>query len=150
QNTGTTSASQAVKLTNTGGALLTIQGIGMYGVNFGDFAQTNDCGLSIAAGATCTISMTFTPAAAGSRSAQIEVADNAPGDPQGIVLSGTGIGPVANLSSTSLAFGLENTGVTSSAQSVTLSNASASPLSISSISIGGTSPGGFTQTSTCG
>jgi hypothetical protein len=150
QNTGTTSAMQRVTLSNTGGALLTIQGIGMYGQDFGDFAQTNTCGLSVAAGKSCTISVTFTPTAAGARSADIEVADNAPGDPQGISLTGTGVGPDANLSTTSLPFGLGVVGVVSAPQNVTLSNPSASPLTVSSIAIGGFTPQDFTQTNNCG
>ncbi len=61
QNVGTTSAAQSVTLNNTGTAALTITSIGVTGTNAGDFAQTNTCGASVAAGGNCSISVTFTP-----------------------------------------------------------------------------------------
>jgi len=90
QNVGATSAAQTVTLTNSGTASLTITGITLTGSNAADFAQTNNCGSSVAAGAHCTINVTFTPAAAGNLTASVSVADNASGSPQTIALSGTG------------------------------------------------------------
>src|SRR5438876_470796 len=58
---GTASAAQTIKLTNTGNASLAISSIAVSGANAGDFAETNTCGSSVAAGAACTISVTFTP-----------------------------------------------------------------------------------------
>ncbi len=55
QNIGTTSAGQNVTLTNTGSAALSISSIAVTGSNNGDFAQTNSCGSSLAAGANCTL-----------------------------------------------------------------------------------------------
>ena len=57
-----------------------------------DFAQSNTCGTSVNAGATCTISATFAPGATGTRTATITVNDNAPGAPHSVALSGVGIG----------------------------------------------------------
>jgi VCBS repeat protein/centrosomal CEP192-like protein len=88
--TGTTSAAQSVTLTNTGSAQLTISGISITGANKGDFAQTNNCGSSLAASAACQISVTFTPTGMGARSAAISVSDNATGSPQMVALAGTG------------------------------------------------------------
>jgi hypothetical protein len=48
---GTTSNVQMVSLSNTGTATLTIASITITGANAGDFAQTNACGGSVAAGA---------------------------------------------------------------------------------------------------
>jgi hypothetical protein len=81
-----TSAPQTVTLTNGGAAALTLTGI----TAGGDFAQTNACGSSLAAGASCTIQVTFTPTAAGARSGALVVADNAAGSPQSVALAGTG------------------------------------------------------------
>jgi hypothetical protein len=53
-----------------------------------DFAETNTCGTSVAAGAHCSISVTFKPTAAGSRSATVAITDNAAGSPQSIILDG--------------------------------------------------------------
>jgi len=60
------------------------------GANPKDFAQVNNCGTSIAAGASCFIGVTFTPSAKGSRSASVSVSDNGGGSPQQVPLAGTG------------------------------------------------------------
>src|SRR5206468_8395775 len=53
QNVGTTSAAQAVTLSNPSGAALTITSVGFTGTNPGDFGQTNNCPSNLATGATC-------------------------------------------------------------------------------------------------
>ena len=81
-----TSAPQNVTLSNPGDSTLTITSISVDG----DFAQTNNCGASVAAGAGCTINVTLTPTAGSSRSGTLTIADNAAGTPQAVALSGTG------------------------------------------------------------
>jgi len=93
QNTGTTSIPLSVELGNDGNALLSISSITISGTNATDFAQTNNCGSSVAPGSPCNISVTFTPSAAGSRTASISISDNASGSPQTISLNGTGVAP---------------------------------------------------------
>jgi hypothetical protein len=90
QAVGTASAAQSVTLSVSGPVALTIYGITIAGSNPGDFAQTNTCGSTVAAGANCTINVTFMPTAAGARSASLIVSDNASGSPQTLSLSGTG------------------------------------------------------------
>ena len=125
-------------LVNAGNATLSISGITIGGTNPGDFAQTNSCSSSLAAGASCAISVTFTPPTTGSRSASLSVIDNATGSPQTVSLTGTGaLGPLASLSPTTLAFGVQAWATTSAPQIVTLSNTGTSPLSISGITING-------------
>ena len=94
QTAGTTSAGQVVTLRNTGSGALSITGITITGTNPTEFSQTNNCGTSLAAGSSCAISVTFTPASAASYSAALSIADNAPGSPQTAGLSGTGIAVV--------------------------------------------------------
>jgi hypothetical protein len=86
ENVGSTSAPQSVTLTNNGNVALTITGIS----TSGDFAETNNCGTSVSPGGSCQISVTFTPTATGNRTGVVSVADNAPGTPQTIALSGEG------------------------------------------------------------
>ena len=93
QNVGTTSATAAVKLTNTGTVPLNISSIAVTGANAGDFAQTNNCPGSLASNASCTITTTFTPTATGSRSASVTFTDNAADSPENEALSGTGTSP---------------------------------------------------------
>jgi hypothetical protein len=87
---GTTSAPQSATLNNPGGATLTIGGIQLAGAAANDYAETNTCGTSLAAGASCTITVTFTPSAAGVRNATVNVTDNASGSPQKLALLGQG------------------------------------------------------------
>ncbi len=97
--TGGTSASQTATLSNTGNAALTIASIAIAGANPSDFVQTNNCASSLAAGSSCSIYVTFTPASAASFSANLTVADNAAGSPQSTLLSGTGTASDYNISS---------------------------------------------------
>jgi trimeric autotransporter adhesin len=90
---GTTSAGQTFTVMNTSiAASLTVSSVTITGTNAGDFKQTNNC-TTVAAGASCTITVTFVPTAAGARSATLSVADNATGSPQTETLSGTAVVP---------------------------------------------------------
>jgi VCBS repeat protein/centrosomal CEP192-like protein len=93
QNQGNTSPAQSVTLTNAGNAALSITGISVAGTNPGDFRQTNSCGSSVVAGGNCSIGVTFSPTATGSRSATLSIGDNANGSPQLVNLAGTGVPP---------------------------------------------------------
>ena len=90
QKVGTSSASVTVKLTNEGTVPLSITQISITGVNATDFSQSNNCGAGIAAGATCSISVTFTPLATGVRTAAVSISDNGGASPQTVSLTGTG------------------------------------------------------------
>lgn len=57
----------------------------------GDFAETDTCGSSLAAGASCAISVTFTPVAAGAASGTLTITDDAPGSPHTVALTGIGV-----------------------------------------------------------
>jgi len=149
QRVGTASAAQQATLTNSGNAALSISSIAVTGTNAGDYGQTNTCPASLAAGASCTISVTFTPSATGSRTASVTVTDNAAGSPHSVALSGTGTQPAVTLTPTSVSFASQVVGTTSAAQTVTVRNSGAAPLAISSILLGGTNAGDFAQTNNC-
>ncbi|TMC03630.1 MAG: choice-of-anchor D domain-containing protein, partial [Chloroflexi bacterium] len=151
QLVGTTSASQSSTLRNSGTASLTIASITVVGANAGEFGQTNDCPVSLAANATCTITVTFSPSATGSRAATVQISDNAVGSPHALTLSGTGATPVpaVTLSPTSLAFGSQLVGTTSASQSSTLKNTGTGPMTITSIGLTGANAGDFGQSNSC-
>ena len=142
QNVNTTSAAQSVTLTNSGTGALTITSI----VASAPYAQTNTCGASLAAGANCSISVTFTPTVTGSQPGTITVTDNATGSPQTVNLTGTGAASSVSFAPTSLAFGNQNLNTTSAAQTVTLTNSGTAALNITSIAA--SAP--YAQTNTCG
>jgi hypothetical protein len=141
QLVGTSSSPQNLTLSNTGTATLKITSIAVTG----DFSQTNTCGSSVAAGAFCTISVTFKPTGSGQRTGTVTVTDNASPTTQTASLTGTGAGPGATLSPASLTFATQAVGTNSSAQTVTLKNTGTAVLTISSITISGD----FSQTHTC-
>lgn len=92
QYVGMGSSSQSVTLTNTEGVALTITSIAITGAQASDFSQTNNCGSSLTAGGSCTVNVTFTPAAAGNRAAALTFTNNAINTPQSVALTGTGLG----------------------------------------------------------
>jgi len=89
--TGVTSPVKTVTLKNVGTTALTITSIAVTGTEAGDFPETaTTCGSSLAAAASCTVSVTFKPTTTGARSANLTFTDNASGSPQQVSLSGTG------------------------------------------------------------
>jgi hypothetical protein len=79
QPVGTTTAKQSETLTNTGSQELIINSVATIGTDAMDFNQSGGCGSSLAAGANCTLFMTFTPSFTGPRSASISIDDNSTG-----------------------------------------------------------------------
>jgi 6-phosphogluconolactonase (cycloisomerase 2 family) len=94
---GDSSLPKNITLTNSGLATLTFSGAGisLMGTNPGDFTQSNNCGASVAAAASCTITVTFKPTATGTRTATLNIPDNALDSPQQLSLSGSGDAPFA-------------------------------------------------------
>jgi hypothetical protein len=140
QLVATTSAPQTTILTDSGTLALQISGINISG----DFVQTNNCPASLNPGASCSISVTFTPAATGTRSGVLTVSSN--GGAASASLSGTGTAPIPVFSLTALNFG--NQRVSSAAtQALTLTNNGNGAFNNSGIAI--TGAGDFTQTNNC-
>jgi phospholipase C len=145
----TSSASQNVTLMNTGSATLNITSITVTGANAKDFSQTNTCGTTVAAGGSCSISVTFRPVAKNARTAAISISDNASGSPQAAVLTGTGT--IVQFSASALTFAAQAVGTTSPSQTVTITNKSTSnSIDKIVISLTGSNPGDFAQTNNCG
>lgn len=146
---GTTAAAQTVTVKNTGTVALSGT-ISITGTNAADFAETNTCGTSLAGGASCTVSVTFTPTAVGSFTASLSGTAGNVTYPA-VSLSGNGIsGAAATLApSASQDMGTVAYGAHAS-QAVTLSNGGTGSLSITSINLSGTAAADFTQTNTCG
>jgi Beta-propeller repeat/Abnormal spindle-like microcephaly-assoc'd, ASPM-SPD-2-Hydin len=145
---GTSSNALKVTVTNQGAGTLTINKIYIGGLDPNDFAETNDCGASLAAGAKCLISVTFTPTDKNLRKAALGISDSDAASPQAIALSGQGT--VVSLSAKVLAFGKQPVGTTSAPQSVTLTNTGSTQLNFTGIAISGTNKADFSQTNTCG
>ena len=147
QPVNTTSGPQTVVLSNSGTATLNIATITVTGVNSGDFAQTNNCGVAVPAGGNCAIEITFSPTASGTRLAAIALADDAGSGLQSVGLSGAaGLAPWVTVSPVSLSFPDTKVGVTSAPLTVTLTNSGSATLLISSIA----TTGDFAKSDACG
>ncbi|HEY3871762.1 MAG TPA: choice-of-anchor D domain-containing protein [Actinocrinis sp.] len=89
---GTADPTQTVTVSNTGTSAATVSGVSAGG----DFSETNNCS-SLAVNATCTVTVGFTPTAAGTRTGTLTITSNANNSPTTAALSGTGIGSTTNL-----------------------------------------------------
>jgi hypothetical protein len=87
---GTSSASKVVTFKNAGSTALPISSVTIQGADPRDFTQTNTCGTSVAAGASCKFTVIFTPTATGTRTATLNIGDTDPTGPQMVTLTGTG------------------------------------------------------------
>jgi ASPM-SPD-2-Hydin domain-containing protein/beta-propeller repeat-containing protein len=143
QPVGAMSTPQTFTLTNNTSATVTFTTIAAVGVSPAantDFAVASDaCSPSVAAGAQCTVTVTFTPAAAGLRTGTLVFTDSDVNSPQNVSLSGTGSAsaPGVGLAPTSLAFGNQVLNTTSAAKTVTLTNTGTAALTINSIAASG-------------
>jgi len=97
QAVSSTSAAMSVTVMNNSKAAVNFTGFTTSGPDAEDFAvplPNSSTGCSptgtLAAGASCTINVLFTPQANGARTATLLIADNATGSPQMVALSGTG------------------------------------------------------------
>ena len=85
---GSTTAAQSVTVTDTGTAAASISSVGAGA----GFAETSTCGSSLAAGASCTVAVSFTPTTSGAASANLVVSSNATDGTLSVALSGSGTG----------------------------------------------------------
>jgi hypothetical protein len=143
---GQTKQGVLIDLTNTGNIALTISSMGITGADSADFVQEGICPSSLAAGGSCTVTVSFTPTVLGTRTAALSITDNAPNSPQSVPLTGVGVLPAVTLTPTSLTFPTQIVFTNSKTQAVTLDNTGLGILSISEVAV----TGPFTQTNNCG
>jgi hypothetical protein len=139
QQLGTTGGVQAITLTNTGTAPLTLGTVSLAYPNK-DFSQTNDCDLkSIVPGGTCTIDVSFSPTVAGPEFSTLNVG-------YGIieaVVKGNGVSPGFTAGSVTisgprnLTFGGQAVGTASLTQTITLANTGAQTVTLEGVGIVG-------------
>jgi hypothetical protein len=143
---GVTSTAKIVALTNSGSGTLNITSI----TPTGDFAvKATTCGPTLAAGAKCTVSVTFKPTVIGARTGSLTFADDASTSPQ--VVSLTGTGTAIAFSPTSVPFSTQVVGTISLPKTVTITNKSTAIVTFSGFALGGTNPGDFhISSNSCG
>ncbi len=135
---GQTSAARSVTVTNTGGGQLSITGIALPG---GAFTATGCAGASLSNNQSCTINVTFAPAAAGAASATMSITHDAAGSPSAVALSGTGSAvavPVVSLSRPNVTFaGVLALNQSSTNERVVFSNAGPGSVTIGALTLTG-------------
>ena len=148
---GTSSPTQVFSIVNTGNQLLALNSISITGANASSFSQTNTCQTTLNPNANCSVSIDFTPSNVGALTANLQVADNAAGTPQTLVLNGAGVAPApaVTFSPSSLSFPSTNQGSASALQTLTVISSGNSTLHISSVSFAGPNTSDFNFTNNC-
>ena len=146
----TTSAAKTVTVTNAGASAITMNGITLNEAT--DFAiSSNTCpaaGSTLAAGANCTIGLTFTPGSTGVKKGAVLIADTDPSSPQLVGVTGTGTSNVS-LSPTSIVFPSSAVGIASAATKITLTNNSGVSITLGNPAVTVTGPFVSAATTTC-
>jgi hypothetical protein len=139
QSVGIASAPQTVMVLNASAGSLSIGGVSLSGANAADFAETNNCPPSLRAAASCTLSVVFTPTAlsTSTRTAAVNVTDNAPNSPQKIALTGSVTQAGISVTPSSINFGGQLAGTSGQPQTITVTNIGTGALSFSSIAVSG-------------
>jgi len=142
QQVGTSSSPMTVTLANNSNRSITIKLIAT-GANF---SQANNCGASLSGGASCRISVVFSPIAGGTINSALGVFTSATLNPQAVSLNGVGLAPAVTLSYQSMYFYGQVIG-TVGTQISTLTNSGLAPLSLSRFSLTGSTD--FSQSNNC-
>jgi len=127
-----------VQLSNAGSSAVTINQI----QTVGDYSETDNCGNNLAGGASCLITLTFTPTGTGYREGNLIIWDSDPGSPHQGLLNGTG--EAFETQPGSLSFST-SVGQTSDPQPITVTNTANVPLTLESVTVAAP----FNQTNNC-
>ena len=149
QGIGSTGSPASVIVTNTGSGPLTFAAtaVNILGLGASSFRQQNTCqAATLQPNATCEIDITFVPTAAGTLAATLNIYDNAPGSPQAVPVSGSGVTPTLSLSAPSLSFGNVAKGTSSAPQTLTIANTGVAGLFLGAPTLTGANPGAFSFT----
>lgn len=149
QAVSTDGPAKSFTLINKGSAAMPISSIQIVGANRTMFSSTHDCGGSLAAGASCTINVTFRPTAQGSKAASLRVI--AGGVTRNRPLTGKGVAaaPAYSLSTDNIAFGDQRRDTTSAPCIVTLTNTGSVPVHLQSVANQSGNPGMFPIANFC-
>ena len=122
QVAGTASSPLGTTLTNNTGANIAVSGVSATGA----FSISgNTCGSTVASGAACTVSVTFSPALACSCTGTLSISGS--WGTSTVALAGAGIAPQVTITPSSLSFGTQNLNQTSPPQTITVTIVSTSP-----------------------
>jgi len=146
----TTSAAQSVTVTNAGTSAITMGTISLTETT--DYKiSANTCpasGSTLAGGASCNVSVTFTPASTGLKRGAIVINDSDPSSPQLAGITGNGISKVT-LSPSTIQFPSTAVGTNSAPIKVTLTNTTGVSLTLGNPALTVTAPFALATGTTC-
>jgi hypothetical protein len=146
QPVGTTSAVQTIKLTNLQSSAITIGSI----TPSTDFNETDNCGTSLGAGASCTIKVSFNPQGIYLHAGSLTIADSVGGGSQVVSLTGSVVGvSKATLTPLNTFFGNNVVGTPSSPSTAVLKNSGTATMNISSMTLSGANYVDYASSTTC-
>jgi hypothetical protein len=128
------SASQAIALTNTGTASVSLSQVAITGAGFAENGFTS--GVTLAAGQSFSLNVSFSPITAGSATGGLSFVSSATNSPTTISLSGNGVQPQIALIPASVSFGNVTVGMTNT-QMLVISNPGTANLSVTQASLVG-------------
>lgn len=144
QTVGTASSARTVTLTNNGTVPVMVTQVSATPAP--EFSATSTCVGTLAAGAACSISVSFTPSAVGNRSGNVSIISNATGSPHAVTLAGPGVSsPTGAVTLAVSALSFPSTTVSASATPLrtTLTNTGNAALTISAVAVTGANAADF-------
>ena len=154
QPAGQTSGNRTVTVTNVASTPTTVSAIALAGANSGDFRVTGGtcAGATVAVDGTCTVTVAFAPATAGTKNATLRITPTGTGPAALVALTGIGdqaAAPIAQVTPGVLAYGNVASGQPSTL-STTVTNTGTAPLVVGNPTITGTGASGYSITAnTC-
>lgn len=145
-NMGTSSAPSTITLWNTGTAPLTISGFSLTGSNPTEFSTNAPATVTIDPNKTSTITVTFSPQTAGSKTASLVLTDNTTAGTHQVALAGVGTLQGISISPATIDFLTQLVNTTSPAISVIVGNTGSTTLTLSSVALNGANAGDFNFT----
>jgi ASPM-SPD-2-Hydin domain-containing protein len=146
QPVSTSSAIRTITVTNNGSENLVFSQATLTGANPAQFTLSDTCFAAspLQPGDQCTMSVQFFPTSVGSASAVVQVNDNAPGSPQTVNVSGTGTPSAVVFKPSPVQFKRpHHAGTFSTPRTLTLTNKTNGPITVSKVGLAGQNPNSF-------
>jgi parallel beta-helix repeat protein len=135
---GQTSAAQSVTVTNNNPAQpITINAISVVASATGSFLYSTTCGATLAAGQSCSVSVSFSPTSAEPISGFLTISSTAAGSPHSVFLGGRGTAGLLTPTPSSLTFASQIVGTSSAAQNVAVQNTGNLPVTFTAVNVSG-------------
>jgi hypothetical protein len=142
---GASTATKSLTISNEGNSPATVNGIGVIGSS--EFNQSNNCGETLAPGASCVVNVSSVPGGYGSRSGNLSIFEQASGTLYSVALAGFGNAAVMSVSPAALSLGSAVVNYGTTTAEVTVSNTG--NRAIGGLSLASTSTD-YTTSGTCG